>query len=361
MSKYITDPREMAITPESGVTYEEDNRVEKMYHWGAKVLDLCDLPVEEYMKPMTVITNGGGGDNPSGSTATTTVDVAIRVSVVTPEGDILDKDGAVIGTTQGDGTWKVRWSWDNDFGFMLASTVNVYDNNSNEYSVSSNIEDNQGNEVTKVIDSMPQNANITSIGDCTIGKNQSSATGSTITIEDKDAQKEYDIEITPSSGEEPVIDGDLYYSFIPKSSQPEFETMDKASTRDAKGDGVEFTFHPAASPEFIEEAYKYNNGIPPYDDDDTMEEVWEEFVETYENENRYILRIYIPKEIEDLYEYSLFNDNAGILIPAVLTKTGTEKTYNEIAYSEYMNEDDSYLYDDVDNREFTLRFIISKK
>jgi hypothetical protein len=27
-----------------------------MYHWGAKVLDLCDLPVDEYMKPMTVIT-----------------------------------------------------------------------------------------------------------------------------------------------------------------------------------------------------------------------------------------------------------------------------------------------------------------
>jgi hypothetical protein len=56
MSKYLNDPREMSIRPESGITLEEDNRTEKMYHWGAKVLDLCDLPVDEYMKPMTVIT-----------------------------------------------------------------------------------------------------------------------------------------------------------------------------------------------------------------------------------------------------------------------------------------------------------------
>ena len=58
MSKYINDPREMAITPESGVTYEEDNRIEKMYHWGAKILDLCNMDVSEYMKPMTIIVSG---------------------------------------------------------------------------------------------------------------------------------------------------------------------------------------------------------------------------------------------------------------------------------------------------------------
>ncbi len=58
MSKYINDPREMAIVPESGVTYEEDNRIEKMYHWGAKILDLCNMEVSEYMKPMTIIVSG---------------------------------------------------------------------------------------------------------------------------------------------------------------------------------------------------------------------------------------------------------------------------------------------------------------
>ena len=50
MSNYLNDPREMTIRPESGVTLEQDNRVETMYHWGAAVLDLCDFPVSEYMK-----------------------------------------------------------------------------------------------------------------------------------------------------------------------------------------------------------------------------------------------------------------------------------------------------------------------
>ena len=59
---YINDPREMSVRPESGVTLEQDNRKEEMYHWGAMVIDLCDLPVEEYMKPMTVIGLGGGGN-----------------------------------------------------------------------------------------------------------------------------------------------------------------------------------------------------------------------------------------------------------------------------------------------------------
>lgn len=69
MSKYINDPRECAICPESGVTYEENNRVEKMYHWGARVLDLCDMDIDEYMKPMTVIV--GEYNHDSGSTGPT--------------------------------------------------------------------------------------------------------------------------------------------------------------------------------------------------------------------------------------------------------------------------------------------------
>ena len=70
---YLNDPREMAIRPESGVTLEEDNRYEEMWHWGAHVLDLCNLPVEEYMKPMTVNVGegGGGGGSDTGSTTPT--------------------------------------------------------------------------------------------------------------------------------------------------------------------------------------------------------------------------------------------------------------------------------------------------
>jgi hypothetical protein len=56
----MNDPREMAIKPQSGAILEQDNRHETTYQWGAMILDLCDMPVSEYMKPMTVIGLGGG-------------------------------------------------------------------------------------------------------------------------------------------------------------------------------------------------------------------------------------------------------------------------------------------------------------
>ena len=82
---YINDPREMAIRPESGVTLEQDNRVEEMYHWGAMVIDLCDMPVEEYMKPMTVIGLGGGGETPDTGTTIYTLKFMIDGVVVAQE------------------------------------------------------------------------------------------------------------------------------------------------------------------------------------------------------------------------------------------------------------------------------------
>lgn len=82
---YINDPREMAIRPESGVTLEQDNRIETMYHWGAMVTDLCDMPVEEYMKPMTVIGLGGGGETPDTGTTIYTLKFMIDGVVVAQE------------------------------------------------------------------------------------------------------------------------------------------------------------------------------------------------------------------------------------------------------------------------------------
>lgn len=58
---YFKDPREMVVNTEEGITLEQDNRNEQMYHWGAMILDLCDMPVEEYMKPMTVICDSNSG------------------------------------------------------------------------------------------------------------------------------------------------------------------------------------------------------------------------------------------------------------------------------------------------------------
>ena len=71
---YFNDPRERVILTDSGQGYilEENDRYEEMYKWGAKVLDLCDLPVEEYMKPMTVIGAGGGGEYTGGTVDSST-------------------------------------------------------------------------------------------------------------------------------------------------------------------------------------------------------------------------------------------------------------------------------------------------
>ena len=68
---YLNDPRERAIKDDLNYILEEDDRYEEMYQWGAKILDLCDLPVEEYMKPMTVIGIGGDGGGDTGSTPDT--------------------------------------------------------------------------------------------------------------------------------------------------------------------------------------------------------------------------------------------------------------------------------------------------
>ena len=45
---YLGDPREQQICPDEHTIWEEDNRVEKRYQWGARILDLCDLGPKEY-------------------------------------------------------------------------------------------------------------------------------------------------------------------------------------------------------------------------------------------------------------------------------------------------------------------------
>lgn len=45
---YLGDPREQQICPDEHTIWEENNRVEKRYQWGAMVLDLCDLDPKEY-------------------------------------------------------------------------------------------------------------------------------------------------------------------------------------------------------------------------------------------------------------------------------------------------------------------------
>lgn len=52
---YMYDPREESFDTANGAIYEEKNRKEEIYNWGAFRLDLCDLSPEEYMKPTTII------------------------------------------------------------------------------------------------------------------------------------------------------------------------------------------------------------------------------------------------------------------------------------------------------------------
>ena len=71
VTKYLGDPREMSIRPESGYTLEEDNRFEPMWHFGAAVYEVCGMPFEEYSKPMSVISVNGGGDGGGSSSSST--------------------------------------------------------------------------------------------------------------------------------------------------------------------------------------------------------------------------------------------------------------------------------------------------
>lgn len=47
---YTKDPRENCIDLDKHAVWEMDNRKEERYVWNGLVLDLCDLPIDEYMK-----------------------------------------------------------------------------------------------------------------------------------------------------------------------------------------------------------------------------------------------------------------------------------------------------------------------
>lgn len=358
MSKYLNDPREMAIKPENGVTYEEDNRVETMYHWGAKVLDLCDLPVEEYMKPMTVNTNGGGGSG-SDSGKPSTKKVSMTIDIVNPSGDVISASGDVIGSVDGDGNWYVRYIWNNDFNGVLASSVKVYDNNDSEYSVEGYISDNQLNESKLKITGVGEQDRIVRIGDYGIGTSTTDTSSTTVTINDTDSNIDYVITIKPNSSHF-VGDYDILYgakSINESLSYGEMRDFKLEDAYDDDGKILEFTI--PVSSRYVEESSLLDDGEYPYDGDDAMD-VWNSWFEQYENANRYTFRIYIPYEIEDNYAYHLYNENSGQYIPALLSRNENVVLYDNKEYIEYINEDDSYVFDDIQHL-FKLKLIITDK
>ena len=90
----MNDPREMKFNAESGSIMEQDGRREEVYKWGSMLVDLCDLPVEEYMKPMQVMIVGGSlpDSEPTAYTLKFVIDGETVFSQKLYSGDIIPFD-----------------------------------------------------------------------------------------------------------------------------------------------------------------------------------------------------------------------------------------------------------------------------
>lgn len=182
---YMNDPREMAIRPESGVTLEQDNRVETMYHWGAMVTDLCDLPVSEYMKPITVIVYGNGGGEDYPGTTLKTENVKIWFTVLKAE-------------ENAENIWTARWEWTGAFSNSVQVAA-VVQTDQGTYNVSAILNDNEEKSYEKEITEAKGSEAITSYksyGVASIEIPVENVTGSTYTETVADENIKYKFEIS---------------------------------------------------------------------------------------------------------------------------------------------------------------------
>ena len=138
----MNDPREMVFRPESGVTFEQDNRVETMYQWGARIVDLCDLPVSEYMKPMTVIVYGNGGEWEPEDPTLKTENVKIWFRILKNGNDVNGEEQILSAGEDGETIWTACWEWIGSFSNEVKVAA-VVQTNSNSYTVSAVLKDNE--------------------------------------------------------------------------------------------------------------------------------------------------------------------------------------------------------------------------
>lgn len=138
----MNDPREMVFIPESGVTFEQDNRIETMYQWGARIVDLCDLPVSEYMKPMTVIVYGNGGEWEPEDPTLKTENVKIWFRVLKNGNDINGEEQIFSAGENGETIWTACWEWIGSFSNEVRVAA-VIQTDSNSYTVSAILKDNE--------------------------------------------------------------------------------------------------------------------------------------------------------------------------------------------------------------------------
>lgn len=342
MSLYITDPREKCIIPESGITLEEDNRFETMYHWGAKVLDLCEMEIEEYMKPMTVIIDGYDGVRRKS--------VVLTIEVISPSGDVISSDGNVIGETDGNGEWRVLWMWDTSFVGEIKTSITVTDENGIEHEITTIISDNQ--DKSESINFTDINGSIISIDSYGIAEKDSESeeiTGKTITIFDEESNMRYDIDAVI-----PIETIYILYGYGRKSEELQYDDLSQFNIEEAEDqDGFSFNM-------VIPISTEYQQKVRKLDEEEMGQDEFNQWADDYESQNRYTLRFYVPQDKESGYTYSLFNDNPGQMCDAELVKTDNVVEYNGKQYAEYVNANDTYLYDDRINT-FGFNIKIAKK
>jgi hypothetical protein len=199
----MNDPREMAIRPESGVTLEQDNRVETMYHWGAMITDLCDLPVSEYMKPMTVIVYGNGGgdyDDPDyPGTTLKTENVKIWFTVLKNGNEITDEPETVFAAGEdAEIIWTARWEWTGTFSNSIQVAA-VVQTDQGTYNVSAILNDNEEKRLEKEIVEAKGSEAITSYKSYGVASTETpveNVTGSTYTETVTDENTKYKFEIS---------------------------------------------------------------------------------------------------------------------------------------------------------------------
>ena len=199
----MNDPREMAIRPESGVTLEQDNRVETMYHWGAMITDLCDLPVSEYMKPMTVIVYGNGGgdyDDPDyPGTTLKTENVKIWFTVLKNGNEITDEPETVFAAGEdAEIIWTARWEWTGTFSNSIQVAA-VVQTDQGTYNVSAILNDNEEKKHEKEIVEAKGSEAIVSYKSYGVASTETpveNVTGSTYTETVTDENTKYKFEIS---------------------------------------------------------------------------------------------------------------------------------------------------------------------
>lgn len=195
----MNDPREMAIRPESGVTLEQDNRVETMYHWGAMITDLCDLPVSEYMKPMTVIVYGNGGGEDYPGTTLKTENVKIWFTVLKNNNEITNEPETVFAAGEdAENIWTARWEWTGTFSnsIQVAAVVQI---GQDTYNVSAILNDNEEKKYEKEIVEAKGSEAITSYKSYGVASTETpieNVTGTTYTETITDENTKYKFEIS---------------------------------------------------------------------------------------------------------------------------------------------------------------------